>query len=229
MPMGDRRAVAVRTTPQGRGPGGWALAAYHACDLVCWVAALNLLWIGCTLLGGGLLGAAPATVAAHTLARRRIRGETVPAVREFWRVWRAEFVRANVLLLPAGVVGGLLWLNWLRFGAAADAAGTAVAGVVLLAVGLTVAWYAVLVPLYVHYDLPLRAYPLVASRFVLANPGPAALLLVVAVGIAAVTAAVPGLLPFLSVGAWVHLDTALCLSFFDRNDELVTDERRGSR
>jgi uncharacterized membrane protein YesL len=229
--MVDRRAVAVGLTSVRRGP--WALAAYHACDLVCWIATLNLLWIGFTLLGGGLLGAAPATVAAHTLARRRIRGEAVPAVPEFWRVWRAEFVRANVLLLPAGVVGGLLWLNWLRFGAAADAAGTAVAGVVLLAAAITAAWYAVLVPLYVHYDLPLRAYAVTASRFVLANPGPAALLLVVAAGIASVTAAVPGLLPFLSVGVWVHLDTALCLSFFHRNDELVaeivTDERRGSR
>jgi uncharacterized membrane protein YesL len=225
--MVDRRATAVGPTSGRRGP--WALAAYHACDLICSIAALNLLWIGFTLLGGGLLGAAPATVAAHTLARRRIRGEAVPAVPEFWRVWRAEFVRANVLLLPAGVVGGLLWLNWLRFGAAEDAAATAVAGALLLAAAITAAWYAVLVPLYVHYDLPLRAYAVTASRFVLANPGPAALLLVVAAGIAAVTAVVPGLLPFLSVGVWVHLDMALCLSFFHRNDELVTDERRGSR
>ncbi len=206
----------------GRGES-WTIRAYHACDLLYRVAALNLLWIGFTLLGGVLLGAAPATVAAHTLARRQIRGETVPVVREFGRVWRAEFGRANVLLLPAGLVGGLLWLNWLLFGAAQDAAGIALAAAVLLAAVLTLAWYAVLVPLYVHYDLPLSAYPAAASRFVLANPAPAAMLLVVAAGIAGITATVPGLLPFLSIGAWVHLDTALCLSFFHRNDE-----RRGS-
>jgi uncharacterized membrane protein YesL len=222
--MVDHRTPVVGTAgPPRRTAGGWALAAYHACDLVCWVAALNLLWIAGTLLGGVVLGAAPATVAAHTLARRRIRGEGVPAVRAFWRVWRAEFGRANVLLLPAGAVGGLLWLNWLHFGTADGAAGTVVAGAVLLAAVLTLAWCAVLVPLYVHYDLPLPAYPVVASRFVLANPAPAALLLAVAAGLGAVTAAVPGLLPFLTVGAWVHLDTALCLSFFHRNDE-----RRGS-
>jgi uncharacterized membrane protein YesL len=226
--MVDHRTPVVGTAgPPRRPAGGWALAAYHACDLVCWVAALNLLWIAGTLLGGVVLGAAPATVAAHTLARRRIRGESVPAVRAFWRVWRAEFGRANVLLLPAGAVGGLLWLNWLHFstadGGAEGAAGTVVAGAVLLAAVLTLAWCAVLVPLYVHYDLPLSAYPVVASRFVLANPAPTALLLAVAAGVGAVTAAVPGLLPFLTVGAWVHLDTALCLSFFHRNDE-----RRGS-
>jgi uncharacterized membrane protein YesL len=224
--MVHRRAAAVGVAGRGE---GWAIRAYHACDLLCWVAALNLLWIGCTLLGGVLLGAAPATVAAHTLARRRIRGETVPAAREFWRVWRAEFGRANVLLLPAGVVGGLLWLNWLLFGGATDVAGTAVAGATLLAAAFTLAWYAVLVPLYVHYDLPLRAYAAAASRFVLASPGPAALLLVLAAGLVAVTAAVPGLLPFLGIGAWVHLDTALCLSFFHRNDECVTQEQRGSK
>jgi uncharacterized membrane protein YesL len=211
--MGDRRTAASAD--------GWAIRAYHACDLLCFVAALNLLWVGGTLLGGVLLGAAPATVAAHTLARRRLRGETVPAVREFWRVWRAEFGRANVLLLPVGLVGGLLWLNWLYFGA--------LGGAIPLAAAFTLAWYAVLVPLYAHYDLPLTAYAGTASRFVLANPGPAALLLVLAAGIAAVTAAVPGLLPFLAVGAWVHLDTALCLSFFHRNDERVTTEQRGSR
>lgn len=206
----------------GRG-GAWAIRAYHACDLLCFVAALNLLWVGGTLLGGVLLGAAPATVAAHTLARRRLRGETVPAVREFWGVWRAEFRRANVLLLPAGLVGGLLWLNWLYF-----AENVALGGPILLAAAFTLAWYAVLVPLYVHYDLPLGAYPGTASRFVLANPGPAALLLVLAVAVVAITAAVPGLLPFLAIGAWVHLDTALCLSFFHRNDERVTTEQRGS-
>jgi uncharacterized membrane protein YesL len=215
-----RRSVAVAGAGRGE---AWSIRAYHACDLLCFVAALNLLWIGGTLLGGVLLGAAPATVAAHTLARRRLRGETVPAVREFWRAWRAEFRRANALLLPVGVVGGLLWLNWLHFGTS-----VALGGAILLAAAFTLAWYAVLVPLYVHYDLPLTAYAATASRFVLANPGPMALLLVLAAGIVAVTAAVPGLLPFLAIGAWVHLDTALCLSFFHRNDERVTTEQRGS-
>lgn len=201
--------------------GGWAVGAYHACDLICWIAVLNLLWVGFTLLGGVVLGAGPASVAAHALARRRIRGEHFSAVQAFWRVWRAEFVRANALLLPAGAVAVLLWLNWLRFGAADTPGDAALAGLVLVAAALTAAWYAVLVPLYVHYDLPLRSYPGVASRFVLANPAAAALLLVVAVGIGGVTTAVPGLLPFLGIGAWIHLDTALCLSLFHRNDERV--------
>lgn len=227
---GARRGAVAASTGAGEGR---AMAAYHACDLVRWLAVLNLLWIGFTLLGGVVLGAGPATVAAHALARRRLRGESFGAVRAFWGVWRAEFARANVLLLPVAVLAVLLWMDVVALGATPAAA--VLEGLVVVAAGLLAAVYAVLVPLYVHYELPLRSYPVVAARFVLAHPAAALLLLGTAAGIVLVTTTFPGLLPFLSVGTWIHLDTALCLSFFARNDERVAaggrarDEQRSSR
>jgi uncharacterized membrane protein YesL len=206
----------------GRGTDGWAIRAYHLCDGIVWIAKLNLLWLAFTALGGVVLGAAPATVAAHTLARRRLRGQEGAVVAAFASVWRSQFVAANALLLPVALLAGLLAINWLIFGAAPGAGAAIVAGLVLVASALLAAIAALLVPLYVHYDLPLRSYPVMASRFLLANPAAGLLLLVSAVGIAAVTTFVPALALFFTIGAWIHLDTALCLSFFAANDERVT-------
>lgn len=210
MPDGSRRST-----------DGWAIRAFHLCDGVVWIAKLNLLWLAFTVLGGVVLGAAPATVAAHTLARRRLRGQGGAAVGAFASVWRSQFVPANVLLLPVALLAGLLGVNWLTFGAAPGAVAAIVAGLVLVASGLLAATAALLVPLYVHYDLPLRSYPVMASRFLLGNPVAGLLLLVSAVGIAAITTFVPALALFFSIGAWIHLDTALCLSFFAANDTRV--------
>lgn len=72
------------------------------------LAYLQLLWLGYTLLGGVVLGAAPATAAVHAVLRRDLMVATgvpgaVEAVerdtlwREFGTVYRQEFVSANVL------------------------------------------------------------------------------------------------------------------------------------
>ncbi|MFD2351644.1 extracellular solute-binding protein [Nonomuraea ferruginea] len=125
-----------------------------ACSEVVWAARLNVLWIVFTLLGGVVLGLGPATVAAYTLARRHARGESIHALPEFWRVYRREFVRASLLVLPLAVVatvlvGNLLYFAALGPGARAWQVATLVALVALACVG------SYLGPLYAHYDLPL--------------------------------------------------------------------------
>lgn len=200
---------------------GWAIRAYHLCDGIVWIAKLNLLWLAFTALGGVVLGAAPATVAAHTLARCRLRGQDGAVIAAFASVWRSQFVAANALLLPVALIAGLLWVNWTAFGTAPGFGAAVVAGLVLVAAGLLGAVVALLVPLYVHYDLPLRSYPVTASRFLLGNPAAGLLLLVIAVGLAAITTFVPALALFFTIGAWIHLDTALSLSFFAANDMRV--------
>src|SRR3989442_515825 len=47
------------------------------------------------------------------------------------------------------------------------------------------------------------------------------LLLITAGGIVAITAFAPALVLFFSIGAWIPLNTALCLSFFAANDARV--------
>lgn len=201
---------------------GWALRIHAACDWVLWALRLNLLWIVFTLAGGVLLGAAPAAVASAHVTRRRLRGELFPVWGEFARTWRQEFVPANLVAGPALVVSTLLAIRAtsLVLSGASDPASFVVIAAGCFAVTLT----AVLVPLYVHYDLPPRRYLLTASRWLLRNLAHGLVVLAVAVLIGAASAALPGLLPFVSVGAWLSASTALCLAFFAANDEALAEQ-----
>lgn len=198
---------------------------------IVWMAQLNAAWIAFTLLGGVVFGFAPATVAASALCRRRLRGAAgtaapvddtdadAPFLRAFWHAYRAEFWRANVVLLPVAIVCVLV-ASTLGF------AVTGAPGIVVLpvcAVALVCAAVVAFLPtMYVHYELPTLRYASTASRFVLANPGPALLLLLTAGGITLLTTFLPALLVFFSIGAWIHASTALCLSFFASNDERMS-------
>ncbi len=209
-------------TTSASGPT-WALRAHAACDWVLWAMAVNALWLVFTLAGGVALGAAPATVAAAHLTRRRLRGEAFPTLRTFARVWRAEFVRSNIVLCPALAVTGLLAAqaaSAAMSGTLSQPMGALTAGAAVLAFVLT----ALLAPLYVHYDLPLHRYLPTASRWMLCNLAPSALLAVAAVVTVTASLVVPGLIPLVSIGAWLSLSTALCLGFFAANDRLVAEQ-----
>lgn len=190
---------------------------YTAGSEVVWMAQLNLLWIVCTLAGGVVFGLGPATIAAYTLARRHVQGESIHATVEFWRVYRREFVRSSLVILPVALVATVLFGNYLSFSALGPGAGgprivTFVALLALAGVGTYVG------PLYAHYDLPLRAYLPKASLLAITRPAASVLLVFVLLTVVFVTAAVPILAPLISVGAWIHLNTWLCLRFFEENE-----------
>ncbi|MFI7153322.1 YesL family protein [Nonomuraea sp. NPDC050022] len=188
-----------------------------ACSELIWAARLNLLWIVFTLLGGVILGLGPATVAAYTLARRHGQGESFQAWPEFWTVYRREFVRASLLILPVAVLGTILVGNYLYFsalgpGSEALRLATLVAMVALAGVGTYLG------PLYAHYELPLWAYLPKASLLALTRPASSVVLLFALATIVFVTSAAPVLTAVISIGAWIYLNTWLCLRFFEENE-----------
>ncbi|SEU30545.1 YesL family protein [Nonomuraea wenchangensis] len=188
-----------------------------ACSEAIWAVRLNLMWLVFTLAGGVVLGLGPATVAAYTLARRHARYESFQAWREFWGVYRREFVRASLLVLPLAVAGVLLVGNYLYLSALGPGMGamriaTLVALVALAGAGAYVG------PLYAHHDLPLWAYVPKAVHLALMRPASSVLLLLVLSAIAFATSAAPVLAPLISFGAWIHLNTWLCLRFFEENE-----------
>jgi uncharacterized membrane protein YesL len=200
----------------------WALRAHAACDWLFWVMTVNALWYVFTLAGGIVLGAAPATVAAAELTRRRLRGEAFPAIRTFAAAWRREFWRANAVLAPVLIVGAILAINTIGFAGAGTLAQTP--GVLTLgALVLAFAVFAVVFPLYVHYDLPLGGYVVTASRWMLRNLAHVLLLVLAAVVVVTASLILPGIIPFLSLGAWLTIDTTLCLAFFAANDRQLAE------
>lgn len=204
-----RKAITTYGLPGGR--------LYDAADLVMWVAGVNLLVVAFTLLGAVVVGLAPALVAGATLARGRVRGDAQPMVRTFAAVWRRELGRANLLLLPFAVVAAMLCANLY---ALAPAGGPLVV-VLWVALALTALAATFALTMYTHYELPLRRYAPTAVRYLLHDLPATVLVAVVTVLAALVTWFVPGLLPVVTIGAWLYAVTAICLSCYVRNDRLV--------
>ena len=201
---------------------GWALRVHAAFDWIWWIATINLLWCVFTLAGGIVLGAAPASVAAAELTRRRLRGDGFAATRSFAATWRREFWRANAALGPAFAITALLAASALGQ-YAAGAIGTPLGILTAVALVLSFAVTAVAVPLFAHYDLPLRGYVPTAFRWALRNVPHVILLLLAAVVVVTASLILPGIIPFLSLGAWLTLSTALCIGFFTANDRRLTE------
>jgi uncharacterized membrane protein YesL len=224
-PGTDRSPHAQAARQREATPGtGWSSRLREAADTLTWVAGLNLLWIGFTLAGLVVLGAAPASTAAATVTRRRLRGDSEPLVRAFASAWRADFIPANRLLLPIVAIDALLVANWAYYSQQDGALTGLVSIASVVGMVLALAAGAVVVTMRAHYDLAGGPYR-TAARWMALNPGSVLLLAVTATLVGAVTAFIPGLLPFLSIGVWLTVSTGLCLSFFAHNDQLVAASR----
>ncbi|WP_221585273.1 YesL family protein [Microbacterium sp. G2-8] len=202
---------------------GWALRAQAACDWVLWVLTMNALWWLFTLGGAVVFGAAPATVAAAALTRRQLRGEKIHALRDFARIWRAELLTANAVLLPLYVAGALLGAA-LVSSFAAGTISSPLGALQIAAAIVVIAIAHVVAPMYAHYDLPLGQYVTTAMRWAGGNLAHILVLLAGAALVVGATLALPGLLPFLTVGALIVIDTALGIAFFRANDRVLAEQ-----
>lgn len=202
--------------------GSFSAKAYSFFDTLLWIACLNLLWLVFSLAGLGDFGVGPATAAAQILVRRRVRGGAAPLFRAFAREYGRNFGRGNALALPVLVAGAALALNWNYFSRSGDllsqlmAAGAFAAAIFLVAVACH------LFPMFARYELPLPQYLLMSSRFALRHLAGTAILLFVTAAAFFASQALPGLIPFFGIGAWLYVTGWLCDRFFTANDESVT-------
>ena len=199
--------------------GSFSARAYSFFDTLLWIACLNLLWIVFTLAGAGILGAGPATAAAHIAVRKRVRGDAAPLVRSFASHYFRNFGRANALALPVLAVAVALAMNWNYFSRSGGAFSQLVAAALFVAAILLAGATCYLFPLYARYELPLARYLLTSSRFAFRHLAGTVILLFVSAAAFHASSTVPGLIPFFSIGAWLFITGWLCDRFFAANDE----------
>jgi uncharacterized membrane protein YesL len=201
--------------------GTFSARAYSFFDTLVWIAGLNLLWIAFTLLGAGVFGAGPATAAAQILVRRRAAGDAAPLLRGFASAYFRNFFRANALALPIMAVAAALALNWNYFsGMRGIFPQFMAAGIPVLAVFLAGSACYVF-PMYARYHLALPQYLLMSSRFAVRHLAGTVVLLFVSAAAVYAGSALPGLVPFFSIGAWLYVTGWLCDRFFTANDQSV--------
>jgi len=77
------------------------------------LAYLNLLWIVFTILGLGVFGITPATVAMFAVVRKWVhKDRDIPIFKTFWEVYKKEFVQANILGMILFLIGYLLVIQF---------------------------------------------------------------------------------------------------------------------
>ena len=191
-----------------------------AADLLLRALHLQALWLLGTLVGGVVLGWAPATMAAADAARRAERGERIE-LRRAAQVWRSTFWRSQVTLGPPAL---LLVLGV----GALTAAGAPLA--VRLPAGLAAA---VLLAAMLHIPLvdlrhrvPVGAVLARSAILALAQAHTTVLLGAVLVLCGALLLSLPGLIPFLGAGAPLLVSQHLVGRTLDRNEELLVSEAR---
>lgn len=73
---------------------------------------VNILWIGFSLLGLILFGFFPATTAMFTVVRKWIvKGTDIPIFTTFWKTYKTEFIKSNILGLILCIIGYILYLD----------------------------------------------------------------------------------------------------------------------
>jgi len=212
--------MADTNATQGRRRPGWTGYLQNVFQEIAWCAWLNALWLTFTLLGGVLFGIGPASVAACVVARRRMCGESIH-FRDFAVVWRREFVRGAIVVLPVVAVVLLLFTNYVYFSALGPRAGGPRL-VTLAALALALGAGSYVAPMYAHYHLRLHRYLPMAMRFALARPLSTLLLLFVLTALAFGSAVMPALPAVISFGAWWQASTWLCVRFFQENEDRLS-------
>lgn len=201
--------------PSAAGRAATRLERWHGwADAVAYVGLLNLLILAFTIAGGVVFGWAPALAAAASCSRTRLRGDSQRLVRAFATRWRRGLLHANLLAAPSAAA-----LTGLGFGlfTSADGSGALQFGL-WTAAAVSLAHLVLVLTMDAHYELRRAECVRLAWVFLVRFPGAPLLLIATTALAAALCAFVPGLVPVVAVGAWVHLCTALCLSFYAAND-----------
>ena len=132
---------------------------FNAGEWVIKLVYANVLWIVFTIIGLGILGIMPATVALFTLLRQWIIGnEQSSAFSTFWNCFKKEFIRANVIGVIFVAIGYILRMDIIFLKSSSELM-YQIPLVIVLSVG--VLYFITLLnffPVYVHFDIKFYQY-----------------------------------------------------------------------
>lgn len=117
-------------------------------------AYVNLLWLGFTVAGLGILGLLPATAGMFAVVRKWVLGETdIPVYRLFWTTYKKEFLKVNLLGGTLFIVFYLLTIQF-QILRSTDGVGNFIASYVVLTFFVILFMVLLYVfPIYAHFNL----------------------------------------------------------------------------
>lgn len=124
------------------------------------LAYLNFLWILFTILGLGIFGIMPATVATFTIARKWLKQEEdVHIGKTFFSTYKKEFIKSNGIGFILAMFGMILYVNYQYINVIEN---PIIHIVIVSFIFMMSIFYMILVlyivPVYVHFELKLSQY-----------------------------------------------------------------------
>lgn len=140
--------------------GGFTGGLFRFSEWAMKLAYLNILWILFSILGLGVFGVMPATVATFTIARKWLKlEEDIPIGKTFFSTYKKEFVKSNTIGFILAIIGMILYVNYQYL----QVIENPIIHIVVVSLILMMSiFYGILilyiVPVYVHFDLKLSQY-----------------------------------------------------------------------
>ena len=140
-------------------------------DWVARLALLNVLWILFTVLGLGFLGVFPAIAATFTITRMWVSGETdLPVVRTFWKFYKKDFIKSNILGYILSVLGYILYLDFVFLTVSPSNAVNILTIPFVLITFIFILTLLYVFPVFVYYDMKILQVIKSAFFIMFSNP-----------------------------------------------------------
>lgn len=195
---------------------------------------LNIMWFGCTALGLVFFGWAPSTVALLTIVRDKIMNKEdsdYNIIKYFWKVYRKEFIKANILGSAILILFIMVSINKMNFELQTGVIFKllTIISVIAKVIICTIPLY--MFPLYVHYGIDLKQYFIKAITLFFGRPFVTCCIGLWTVLVLAIIRLMPGLIAIFGVSVYFYGIMAINYQFFMRNEERLkkTNEKIKSK
>lgn len=190
------------------------------------VVSINLCWIAFTILGLGIFGFFPSSIALFTIVRKWLRKETDVSVwKTFSQVYFKEWKRANGIALVYYAIGIFLFID-LRIVMELMTGALSTFLIVFFSVLFLFLFLAMgyFFALYSHFELTVKDY--IKQSFIFSVTSISSTLWIGAglLVVGFLIFKVPGLLPFISGVAPAYWIMRVCLSRFYQLERLVSQQ-----
>ena len=177
---------------------------FKICEVISKMAYVNLLWILFTVLGLGIFGFMPATVALFTVTRKWVMGDRdVPVFKTFWQTYRKEFFKSTLFGVILFVIGYIIYIDLVLL--PTDGIFIVLRGGIFICGLLYAIVLLYIFPIYVHYDWKKRLYLKYALLVGASHPHYTLLILIGIVALYYIIITIPGLIPFFSVSVLAYI------------------------
>ena len=164
------------------------------------LALLNVLALAFTIISLGVLGLFPALSASFAITRKWVSGETdIPVVRSFWKYFKKDFWKSNLLGYMIAAVSYILYLDFvfLTVYPGDMTSFLTIPFIIISTIFILTVLY--IFPVFVHFQMTL--FQVIKSAFfiMLSNPLPTFIMAVGVLGIAVIIYFLQGLVIFFGI------------------------------